>query len=376
MSQQKAWIISRNTLDKHRTEHMPNTPFHHPFRIDAPTLIRTAIAAGGNHLLNSSQLPQNVRFVAVNPAVFTHAYLLLGDQPQRFVNDLSLYLSTVRTFFERADATGGINVPASANPDSRRRLSEDLGVALAAFFMVEVFGLTWESISQIPQNSRLSKKRPDFQGFTAANHRYLFEAKGTTKLPTIEKTMSKALSQVKGYPETAAAKIAIVSYLSADERFFPSTSFVVDPPALPEEVKPDAETSRRLHFEKVLQFAGLSQTAKHYLSALSHKLREQHREEQGNAPSPARRRRIEKLQSELREEFVEEARPGGLERIRVQDEEFLGRTSAENTSNLKVSVSASLRILDAGVGFEPPEKARQSRLDVSEHEIASVVYHN
>src|SRR5438876_6068448 len=241
-----------------------NTPIHHPYRIDAPTLERAASAAGSSRLLNSSQLPENVRFVAVNPAVFTHAYLLLGEHPQPFVSDLTLYLSTVRAFFERADAVGGINVPTGANSDSRRRLSEDLGVALAAFFMVEAFRLSWELISQIPQNSKLSKKRPDFQGYTATHQRYLFEAKGTTKLPTVEKTMSKALSQVKGYPESAEAKIAILSYLSADERFFPSTSFVVDPPALPEELKPDAETSRLLHFEKVLQYAGLPQTAKDY----------------------------------------------------------------------------------------------------------------
>lgn len=349
-----------------------NTPFHHPYRIDAPTLARAASAAGSTRLINSSQLPENVRFVAVNPAVFTHAYLLLGEQPQRFVSDLTLYLSTVRTFFERADAVGGINVPAGANSDSRRRLSEDLGVALAAFFMVEVFGLSWESISQIPQNSKLSKKRPDFQGYAAANQRYLFEAKGTTKLQTVEKTMSKALTQVKGYPETAEAKIAIVSYLSADERFFPSTSFVVDPPALPEEVKPDAETSRLLHFEKVLQFAGLPQTAKDYVSTLSHRLREKHRIDEGASPSVARTRRIEGLEEELRGEFAEEVQPNNLETHRFRDFEFLGRSSESANSRLKVFFGAQRQALEAGIRFDPVSQSSRPELMVSDTEVSSV----
>ncbi|MBI5773761.1 MAG: hypothetical protein HZA89_08470 [Verrucomicrobia bacterium] len=349
-----------------------NTPFHHPYRIDAPTLARAASAAGASRLLNSSQLPENVRFVAINPAVFTHAYLLLGEQPQRFVSDLTLYLSTVRTFFERADAVGGINVPAGANSDSRRRLSEDLGVALAAFFMVEVFGLSWKSVSQIPQNSKLSKKRPDFQGYTATSQRYLFEAKGTTKMQTVEKTMSKALSQVKSYPETAEAKIAIVSYLSADERFFPSTSFVVDPPALPEEVKADAETSRLLHFEKVLQFAGLPQTAKDYVSTLSQRLREKHRIDDAGAASVARTRRIEGLQEELRAEFVEESQPNALETHRYHDSEFLGRSSESAVSKIKVFFGVQRQALEAGVRFEAVAQPLATKLTESETEINSL----
>lgn len=53
---------------------MPNTPFHHAFRIDTPTLTRAKTASGSNRLLITSQLPENVRLVAVNLAVFTHAY--------------------------------------------------------------------------------------------------------------------------------------------------------------------------------------------------------------------------------------------------------------------------------------------------------------
>lgn len=348
-----------------------NTPFHHPFRIDGPTLTRAANAAGFSKLINATQLPENVRFVAVNPAIFTHAYLLLGEQPQRFVSDLTLYLTTVRTFFERADAVGGINVPAGANSDSKRRLSEDLGVALAAFFMVEIFGVTWESISQIPANTKLSKKRPDFQGFTLASQRFLFEAKGTTKLQTVEKTMSKALDQVKKYPEVADAKIAIVSYLSADERYFPSTSFVVDPPALPEEIKPDAETSQLLHFEKVLQFAGLSQTAKDYVTTLSQRLKEEHRVAQGGTTSWGRRQEISRLENELNERFATEKKPREQEIVRVKDAEFLGRIAETKESKLKAFFGADKRALETGVAFKPREFKFETHVEVTEKEVTT-----
>jgi hypothetical protein len=40
--------------------------------------------------------------------------------------------------------------------DTKKRLSEDLGVALSSLFMAEAFGVTWDTIAQIPQNSKLS----------------------------------------------------------------------------------------------------------------------------------------------------------------------------------------------------------------------------
>lgn len=331
-----------------------STPFHHPFRIDAPTLSMAAVAAPPNNcLLTSHHLPNDMRFIAVNPADFTHAYILLGNNPQRFGEDLILYLSTVKTFFERNDASGGIKISPNANTDSRRRLSEDLGVALAAYFMVTVFGIEWELISQIPQNSKLSKKRPDFQGYTNSRQRHLFEAKGTTKLPKIESSLSAAMSQVKVYPEQAQSKIAIVSYLSADERFFPSTSFVVDPVALPEEVKPDPVTSGQLHFEKVLQYSGLKQTAKNYISTLAYKLREQHRTEQGAARSVAREVRLEKFQDELRNEFDTESTPRASEVYRYRDSEFVGQYIRNPNSKLEIFLGARRQVLETGIIFKP-----------------------
>lgn len=297
------------------------------------------------------ELPDNVRAILVNPVDFTHAYLLLGQHPQRFVNDLTLYLNGVRPFFERADANGGLSLPSDANADSRRRLSEDLGACMAAYFMVKVFGLSWESITQIPANTKLSKKRPDFQGFTATNQRFLFEAKGTTGLKSVEKFLSKAIDQVKDYPEPAEAKIAIVSYLSADDRFFPSTSFVVDPPALPEGFQPDVLTSKQLHFEKVLQFVGLTDTAKEYTSVLSSKLRASHLSEDGMATIRFSRRLARQI-ALFSMHFNAEKERLDLHTVRIGDFSYIGRHIFQNQTRVKAFLGVSEATLNAGVQFD------------------------
>jgi len=330
---------------------MPYSNFHHPYRIDDVTLARAAGFPGNAQLLQLPQLPDNIRMLMVNPTVFTHTYLLLGQQPQRFVNDFSLYLNGVRPFFERADANGGISLPSYANADSRRRLSEDLGACMAAYFMVVVFGLTWESITQIPVNTKLSKKRPDFHGFTATNQRFLFEAKGTTGLHNVVKSLSLAMDQVKNYPEPAEAKIAIVSYLSADDRFFPSTSFVVDPPALPVGFEPDLLTSNQLHFEKVLQFVGLDDTAKEYVSMLSCKLNAKHVSAAGIVP-PRITKRLLRQSAQLSAHFSSEKERLGMGSIQVGDATFVGRHVIQDRAPLKAFLGVSEAVLNAGMDFK------------------------
>jgi hypothetical protein len=139
--------------------------------------------------------------------------------------------------------------------------------------MVEMFDVTWETITQIPVNSALQKKRPDFEGFSARGSRYVFEAKGTTSLSSVEKALHKAIDQVKSYPEEAESRIAIVTFLSTDERLFPSHTFVVDPPAMPDNVPPSRGIATLLHGERLFEFAGMPLTAKAYVAALAKALR-------------------------------------------------------------------------------------------------------
>ena len=345
-----------------------SSQIHHPYRIDDATASRMG-ARLNERFSETSQSPGSLRYLATDPAVFSHAYLLMGANPQRFLSDLTLYLSGVKAFFERSDTSGGIRIANGGNPDSHRRLSEDLGVGCASLFIVEAFDIPWISICQIPANLKLSKTRPDFQAFSKAGLSYIFEAKGTTKLKSIEAAMSKALGQVKHYPASAQAKLAIVTYLSVDERFFPSSSFVVDPPAGRGPIEMDDTLCRELHFEKALQFAGLDTTARTYVEALAYRVRQQQRDrfeprEAGYLRPPDAR------DFGLRNVLRGEQESRHLDVRTYEDGEYLGR-AINDTSGLKLFLGLRLDALHSGLGFEPIETP--TALSVSNRRVVSTL---
>jgi len=236
---------------------------------------------------------------------------------------------------------------------------------MAAYFMVEFFDISWDTISQIPVNSNLSKKRPDFLAFTPSQEQYLFEAKGTTNIKSIENILSKALDQVKNYPSNAAAKIAIVTYLSSDKRFFPSHTFVVDPPAsIPDFITPNMDNSRLLHFEKVLQFAGFPETASLYLKELSSFFREQNQ-------TNSRKYRNEESSQRLMDKFNEERERNDKSDITIEDIEFIGRYIISEDADLKLFFGASRKSLLDGLRFMPSEFTIQN-LQRNEEDIYSI----
>lgn len=349
---------------------MPANPFRHPFRIDAPTLRKAGLRPGGANLARIQEVPEDVRYLTINPAAFTHAYLLLGQSPLRFTTHLNYYLAGVNCFFDSTSATGCLEIPPEANTDIRRRLSEDLGVGLAAQFMVDVFGLGWDTITQIPNNAALSKKRPDFIGFTSDGQRYIFEAKGTTQFSGIEKAMSKAIGQVKSYPVGADSKFAIVSYLSADRRFFPSTSFVVDPPALPAIVKLDLETARLLHFEKSLQFVGMEELAVRYIVKLRNELSEKRRLEA--APDRIEYFREDRGAQEMQKRI--EIDKGAAAKERIDGITYLGRTirtSFPGDVHAQAFLGITPEAIDAGMKITASEKNGVTKVVESEERIVS-----
>lgn len=329
---------------------MPHSNISHTYRIDATTLARALALPGAAEIPAVTGFPSSIRLMGVNPAVFTHAYQLLGEHPQRFGDDIALYLGTVKTFFERADVTDGINLTGFGNADSRRRLSEDLGVACASLFMVQVFDLGWETISQIPQNRALREKRPDFQGFANNGSRFVFEAKGTTGLAKVVTSMSKAIGQVKRYPEQAEAKIAIVTYLCSDDRFFPSSSFVVDPPAMPEIVPSDPQTAKLLHMEKILQFVGLSETAKKYVAVLSRRLSEQLSSEAADR-TYAQSDKLTAQLSQLRNTFESERSQLSLQTQRFYDAAYICRTINCRDVGVKLVNAVAVNVIDNAINL-------------------------
>ena len=209
--------------------------------------------------------------LSVNPSVFVHAHMLLGGHPTRYGMDLSHYLTGIIDYFNRQTDKRTITLDFGST-DFKRRISEDMGVAIASLIMVTLYKLKWHTISQIPANNSLYKKRPDFEGFDINGDRHIYESKGTSRIENVSKFIDKALTQVKSYPEPALSKMAIVTYICNNSKAFPSYTFMIDP-TMPDCIPPDEEHSIQLHDEKVLQYMGASNAAKLYLEYLKWKFR-------------------------------------------------------------------------------------------------------
>ena len=216
---------------------------------------------------------QNICVFEFDAITFTHALMLLGQNGNRFGYDLSLYLNTVVYFFNNSTVSiNGLIVINQGSSDFKKRLSEDLGVAISSLFMNQSFQVKWETITQIPQNRKLSKKTPDFLGFNLNGERYIYESKGTTQPQNIESIMAKALEQSKSYPETATGKFAIVSYFPTGDKNMPSFTFIADPP-ISNIFLPERDNSLLLHYTYVLSFAGLDNTLRSYNNMLGEKFK-------------------------------------------------------------------------------------------------------
>lgn len=314
-----------------------------------------------------SSVHKNTRRAEIDPALYGHVYHLLGNNPSRFTSDLTLYLATVKAFFDRQKNADLIQVSNGVNADAKKRISEDMGVALASTFMAKAFDISWETISQIPANSKLASKRPDFQSYRRTDNAkpYIFEAKGTTVLASVEKATTKALEQVKRYPVAANSKLVLTSYLSADPRYFPSTTFVIDPPSESSDYI-DPRISVLLHFEKILQFSGLIKTSALYIRLLAKLLKD--KEVRLTSVDDI----LWKLQGDaqsLRESYDEES--NGLASISEYNEQFIGqRVEFENAI---LFFGCDKRRIEAGLSFSRWEEPYDQSQAVGEASLRSLL---
>lgn len=124
------------------------------FKIDkasVPEDIRMQISGANRNL---SSIDDDIFAFSFDPIVFTHAWQLLASSPTRFGNDLSPYLACTNDFFLRSGSSEVLCLTMGTT-DFKKRMSEDLSVAVASLFMVESFNIEWNTIAQIPQNSNL-----------------------------------------------------------------------------------------------------------------------------------------------------------------------------------------------------------------------------
>lgn len=256
---------------------------------------------------NLQSIEQNICVFEFDSVIFAHALMLLGQNRNRFGYDLSLYLNTVIYFFNNSTtAVNGLIVIDKGSSDFKKRISEDLGVAISSLFMVQSLQLKWETITQIPQNRKLSKKTPDFLGFNSDSERFIYESKGTTQPQTVESVMSKALEQSKGYPEIATRKFAIVSYFPTGGKSMPPFTFIADPPIYDIFI-PERDNSTLLHYTYVLNFVGLENTLQAYETMLVEKFKLDRQDEQERSLFPLPRNLgLQRFQSQTRQAFDQE----------------------------------------------------------------------
>ncbi len=196
-------------------------------KLDSRSINATALGAITTRNSKLSSVEDEVFLYTFDPVVFTHGWELLGSSPLRYGTDLTPYLANTISHFRRI--AGAIYLYLDfGDSDFKKKLSEDLGVSLAAMFMVDSYGVEWHTITQIPANRNLSLTRPDFEGFDFSGNRYLFEAKGTSTLSGVLPAIEHAITQVKTYPENALHKFVIASYFSGYRRAFPSYTFVLN----------------------------------------------------------------------------------------------------------------------------------------------------
>ncbi len=228
-----------------------------------------------------------------------HAVSLLksGSESNRL---LGLYLNSVVYVLETADSDPFIALDLTLT-DFKRIVAEHLGVGLSSLFMVNVFGVEWETISQLPINKSFSKLTPDFKA-SSPTEEYLYESKGTTQADKVSGLMNDATGQVKSYPgRPLNRKLAFVSYIPSSRSSFPATMFLADPVS---KILPtlDRESTLMLHYKSVFDYAQMIETSSSLLDLLKQKFRLDIAK--GHAREFEEKDRYEKLEPKLEEAFA------------------------------------------------------------------------
>jgi hypothetical protein len=283
---------------------------------------------------------QGLYRLSFSPRLLDHAELLLGERPQRFTTDLSLYLNTARLFLRRTPDDVYLSLPIDSTPDHKRKLAEDMGVAIGSIFMVMALGLRWETIAQIPSNARVSRLTPDFVGFDDDNAKRVYEAKGTTVAETVASHHEKAKKQLDSCKEPNVGKYAVVTYLASSKLTPPSTVFVSDPGVPLPTVNRGMATA--LHFRKIMEFCGFEELAIAFSKCISLRFAFERQLEAGNDSY----RQWDSLMDARRDAIrIADALRSSSTTTRFHDSDFIGR-------RLTTSVLGTLLTLFMGVERE------------------------
>lgn len=109
--------------------------------------------------------------------------------------------------------------------DDKTRIAHEIGEGLSILMAEMLFGVKRTEISKIPRKGKESK--PDFEGYTAANTKIVWESKGTTS-SFANSTITHAIEQKSRHQATAS--FVSLSTLKTDSM---TEVKLLDPPTLP-----------------------------------------------------------------------------------------------------------------------------------------------
>lgn len=109
--------------------------FEHLFRIRRNYPQGNTVACGWQAC---AQITDDIFSASIDPVEFTHASLLLAQHSEEQPRNIYYYLSTLKDYFTVNSKSAYLDFK-GAPTDRKRKLSEDMGVGLAALFMVKCY---------------------------------------------------------------------------------------------------------------------------------------------------------------------------------------------------------------------------------------------
>lgn len=301
-------------------------------RLDNETIPESVIQK-----LNSNKkfknFSENIYIFEFDDVEFSHALELLGKNPNRFGSDLQDYLNGALFRLGKIPTNPYVTIDFGTQ-DFKRRASEDFGVGFSSLFMVELFNLGWESISQIPRNKNISKFA-DFMAISG-NDTHIFESKGTTQAHKISEVMNKAIEQAKSHGNSMASKFAFVSYFPNNKKNFPPFMFISDPP-LTEDSFMNKEYTLMLHYKNVLEYSQFKDTMQKFINLLKQKIRIDLLEKDVYILKLEREKnKFERLKGDLNGTFEKDFEK--LDKMKYNDLEFVGKYIKQERGELSIKL--------------------------------------
>jgi len=147
------------------------------------------------------------------------------------------------------------------NDKTKRELSEDIGVGMAAIIVDELFGIDWSTISYV---TGINGRRPDIACYTVDGRKIVFEAKGSTNKYTRNSLLNYAVLYQKNVIP-ANINLAVGTFVTTLDEGEQSNVVVRDPPINNEKIDINSKVIlKTLHYSRAFNFINQYELSKYF----------------------------------------------------------------------------------------------------------------